>query len=473
MSTRGLFLGVVLSSLIAANAQAGRCPNIMLVIDKSGSMLQDPNGGGMKPSKWDLVVSAVQLTLGRYAKRIPFGLTTFGSLGGGGASCTNDTWLEVDLGKDQGDLISQKLRVPPDEHASTNTTEALEKAMGESRELGGRARTGYMVLITDGTPNCRKPEPDRTIAAITAAAAHDPPVHTFVVGFDAVQGDNGVDVEALNRMALAGKEPRPGCDPDPLRNRPCYYSATNGMKFNEAIKSIIGAIVNTSVIGGCDDSCFALGCPNGQTCAIVKAGAEPSCQPDPCQGRTCPDGAYCSLGQCVSACPSCPPDQVCQQGACVPDPCPASQRELCAMQGLVCDDQQLDLVMKGKPRLIPGPCAADRCAGNDPVCPLPTLCDPLTGECADDPCRLIDCPRGSTCYAGSCMNDPAEAVPPGMERPEVARSDMSVGMEAEVPMQQDGCLRCGVGQGRASASPLLVALAILLAGRARRRRGGR
>src|SRR4051812_10824992 len=64
-------------------ASAKRCPNIMLVIDKSGSMLQDAMGGNGMPSKWTLVQRAVHTTMNNYAFRVGFGLTTFASFGGG------------------------------------------------------------------------------------------------------------------------------------------------------------------------------------------------------------------------------------------------------------------------------------------------------------------------------------------------------------------------------------------------------
>src|SRR5262245_19800351 len=95
----------------------------------------------------------------------------------------------------------------------------------------------------------------------------------------------GVDPGALNLMAIAGKRPIDGCDKDPMKQRPCYYSASDATKFGKAIDGIIGGLAGTSVIAACDDTCFSLGCPADYVCVYPKTCAgTPECQRDPCAG---------------------------------------------------------------------------------------------------------------------------------------------------------------------------------------------
>ena len=78
-------------------------------------------------------------------------------------------------------------------------------------------------------------------------------------------------------------------------------------------------------------------------------------------------------------------------------------REECAAFDLVCDP--------GDDPVSPGRCAADLCKSNSRKCPAPLVCSPLSGCCVDDPCRLLNCPAGTTCEDGYCMVDGA---PPDM-----------------------------------------------------------
>ena len=158
----------------ASVAEARRCPNIMFVVDKSGSMNQDPSGGGKVPSKWTLVLTQLTQTLLTFADRVPFGLTTFSSFGGG-AACYNETSLVADCVSGQkvpgaGQALIQKLNmIMP--NGNTNTSEAIRRAYTDSMALKDPVRENYLVLITDGTPNCSNPEPTNTINELKKAAA--------------------------------------------------------------------------------------------------------------------------------------------------------------------------------------------------------------------------------------------------------------------------------------------------------------
>src|SRR5262249_54742358 len=67
-------LSFAVSVLAPLPAAARKCPNVMFVVDKSGSMAANPSGGGDPPSKWDLTRQAVSAAVDKYGSRIPFGL---------------------------------------------------------------------------------------------------------------------------------------------------------------------------------------------------------------------------------------------------------------------------------------------------------------------------------------------------------------------------------------------------------------
>src|SRR5207244_947491 len=62
-------------------AFAKPCPNIMLVLDQSGSMAQDPDGHDppMGPSKWEILQEVIVGVVRDYGGNVPFGLELFSS----------------------------------------------------------------------------------------------------------------------------------------------------------------------------------------------------------------------------------------------------------------------------------------------------------------------------------------------------------------------------------------------------------
>jgi MYXO-CTERM domain-containing protein len=387
-------------TLAPAPASARKCPNVMFVVDKSGSMAQNPDGGGNPPTKWDLTRQAVASAVDKYGNRIPFGLTMFSSDGNNAQQCYMDATVQVPVGHKTAGAIRQIIFATPPK-GGTNTGEGIHRAVAEGG-LDDLTRGNYIVLITDGNPNCnpgdggQPPVPKYTLSEITAAATRCqdpknpckdplPPVHTFVVGFD---NSGGVDPVNLNNMAIAGLEPKEGCNPN-VKGMPCYYSASSTSAFQQAMTEIVAGLQSTSVIGGCDDSCFGNGCPPNQICKYPALNQDPVCVPDPCLNVNCGDGTYCREGTCVAVCPPCQAGFFCVNGTCQPDKC----------DGASWNDnlQYCDPVTMG---VQPTKCTMNL------NCPLPTYCDPATGACADDPCRTINCPAKTTCNsAGYCETD--------------------------------------------------------------------
>lgn len=392
---------LVAALLVAAPARAGaaRCPNVMLVLDRSGSMADPPDANGMT-SKWELLQDAVHKVVGQYGDRVPFGLQmfTFSALGfPDDNTCYAQTRIDVEPAHGTAARILQLIDAAmPD--GGTNTGEAIRRANADAA-LRDSTRKNYIILITDGDPNCNSKDQclscnaGYTISQIAAAAANN--IHTFVVGFD---GQSGVSPANLNAMAKAGLEPQNmgNCG---SRQQPCYYSASNAQAFNLAIDQIVNQVVSGGEFGGmamCDDSCIANGCPEGQQCVTTDNNPEPTCQPDPCAaGLVCEVGAFCRGGACVPACLSaCPAGKSCANGQCTDDPC----------KGTTCEAGLLCSPVSGQ--CVPDPCKAGCRAGQ--------LCDVLQGRCVDDPCRLVKCPDGTRCVrGGNCEAPPSNVIPGG------------------------------------------------------------
>src|SRR5207244_4164333 len=185
--------------------------------DRSGSMDEDPSGiTGKHPTKWELLQAAVVKTVTLYGDQVPFGMEMFTSNAFDDNGCYADTHIDVEPAHDPAATIVQMVKADkPD--SITNTGDAVKRARVDPAMMDA-GRPQYVVLITDGDPNCNSNEPQFTVDQISAAATQNPSIHTFVVGFD---GSGGVNPANLNNMAKAGQEPVAGCNAGTI---PCYYS---------------------------------------------------------------------------------------------------------------------------------------------------------------------------------------------------------------------------------------------------------
>jgi hypothetical protein len=360
----------------ATTARAVKCPNIMFVLDQSGSMSEDPNGGNTVPSKWTLLQQAVASVLKAFGDQAPFGVELFTSLGVDNASCYSDTKIAVEPAHNTAMQIENIVNTAmPD--SGTNTGEAIKRARVDPAMMDA-SRGQYIILITDGDPNCNTGDlagnAMYTVSEIKNAYNQSPSIHTFVIGFD---GSGGVNPANLNAMAVAGGEPMMGGTKQ-------YFSASNAQSLDDALNMILNMVTGGGEfgMGACDDSCYSNGCDPGYVCTTTEQSTGPTCVPDPCAGvGPCPMGSYCRAGACVSSCPKCPQGQLCQDGNCVGDPCAG----VSCMGSQICDPSS-------------GGCINNLC-GNV-TCKAPTACDPSTGLCADDPCHLVTCPMGTACMPG-------------------------------------------------------------------------
>jgi hypothetical protein len=118
-------------------------PTVMIVLDRSGSMLF----GG--EDRWTPAVDAIEQLTASLGDRIRFGLTVFPSLAG---LCSSGE-QRVAPALEASGAIAADLRGPSVPVADNGTPTAA--ALVEARAaLAGLEGTRYVLLVTDGAPNC-------------------------------------------------------------------------------------------------------------------------------------------------------------------------------------------------------------------------------------------------------------------------------------------------------------------------------
>jgi len=137
-----------------------------------------------------------------------------------------------------------------------------------------------------------------------------------------------------------------------------------------------------------DNSCETLGCPDGQECIDYE------CVDNACADVECDSGQFCTEGRCCpSRCtPACGEGEWCHvadcQARCEPDLC----------EGVTCPEFQ---ICQGG-ECVPDPCAAVTCN------PGQTCCN---GTCGPDPCRTSACAEDEVCDSEAACRGREPCVP--------------------------------------------------------------
>jgi hypothetical protein len=217
---------------------------ILLVLDRSGSMKDPPDGSTDSSTKWDLVVPAVNQAITETDADVAWGLKVFPE--GEGESCvagsvTNN--IDVPLAPLNAATVVAAVNVTTPEGNGTPTGDAVTAAAGylQSLTAAGDTDQKYILLATDGEPSCAGTSEGQegarpyAVAAVTAAATAG--FHTFVVGVSTTKTNA---TQALNDMAVAGLEPRP--QNNPLATK--YYLANTKDELVSAMKAITGVVAS-------------------------------------------------------------------------------------------------------------------------------------------------------------------------------------------------------------------------------------
>jgi hypothetical protein len=194
-------------------------PDMLIVLDRSLSMSPDAND--TSTDRWSGSVAAINQTAAAFDGQIDFGLMTFPAFDerqrlhtSGSATleiqCPTGT-LDVDLGPGRAAQIAEALAdLEPGGSTPTGPTltAALDVMHDAAKLYAGTLAPSYVLLVTDGDPNCAGPaaldgsDPLAREQAIEAVAAlNEAQIKSYVVGFQTA-GTSFAD--QLDQMAARG-----------------------------------------------------------------------------------------------------------------------------------------------------------------------------------------------------------------------------------------------------------------------------
>jgi len=202
-------------------------PNVMLVVDDSGSMKEMLG----TQAKWDVLKAAVVQLVSRYDGKVNWGLSIFPD------PSSNDSCApgKVDIPVGPGNKMSIVSRIQPmtlNDIGGSTPTETTLQAIAKNGGLNDATRANYVLLMTDGLPTCN--QDGRVTPQITAMYRARPTIRTFVVGIG--DGTNS-DPTELNAWADAGHTARTGAATK-------YYQANDVNQLQSAFDSIIAGIAS-------------------------------------------------------------------------------------------------------------------------------------------------------------------------------------------------------------------------------------
>ena len=194
-------------------------PNVMIVLDRSGSMDGSvPNSGGK--SRWQVASEAIAQLLSTYSSKINFGLALFSACTGNGCApgVINNPIPASDASINATISGAQLCNSGDPETVIGGTLQGL---VGEAT-LQQAGRDNVVLLVTDGADNCG----GGGAQAATALLGQPVPVKTYVIGFS---GD--VNAGELTAIATAA-----GTAP--------YYQADDATQLASALSSIAAGVAS-------------------------------------------------------------------------------------------------------------------------------------------------------------------------------------------------------------------------------------
>ncbi|HEX7508762.1 MAG TPA: vWA domain-containing protein [Polyangia bacterium] len=214
--------------------------DLLLVLDRSGSMTNsisdddpcDP-ASGTCAQRWTTMLAAMRTVLATSSTSIRWGLKFFSTPGltsGSGLTpvgCVVTTDVEVPVGMDNADAITANIATTSPNY-NTPTRAVIEVAIAYLKTVQD-GRSKYILLATDGQPNCpaagdvaTATDLDPAMAAIAAARSAGFPV--YVIGVGPSAGN-------LDQMASRGGTSR-------------FYPALTPQALTAALNAIIGTVAS-------------------------------------------------------------------------------------------------------------------------------------------------------------------------------------------------------------------------------------
>ncbi len=237
-------------------------PNIIMVLDKSGSMVANPSGlwdhdadpNTPKITRWNSLYQVVQLITTDYNDSINFGANLFPSTAAvakyDASACVVAANVEIPVAPKNKDAILNGIPQAGDISlkGGTPTAAGITAALTHLKTLDPEVPAA-MLLITDGAANCATgvlPPPlfeayDQTLHKLVQDAWNIDKIPTYVVGIDTknVVSDNSQDGNPnatntylkLNELAVDGGKPKD----DPNEK---FYNAINQIQLKAALDII-------------------------------------------------------------------------------------------------------------------------------------------------------------------------------------------------------------------------------------------
>jgi hypothetical protein len=203
--------------------------DILLVLDRSASMQDDPNGGSTKPSKWDIVVPTLNAVISSTASSIFWGMKSFPE-GSGSACAAGSVTSNIDtpIAPNNGTAVTTAITATTPDGNGTPTGDAINAAVAYLKTLTD-TNPKYILLATDGEPSCAQtPTSEDTASAKTYAVA--------AVGIATTKAS---DTATLNAMADAGGE-TPASASNPFG--PHFYLANDMTTLTSELQQITGQV---------------------------------------------------------------------------------------------------------------------------------------------------------------------------------------------------------------------------------------
>lgn len=250
-------------------------PNVMLVLDKSGSMVSDndvDNDGEMDGywdhdgdpgtpviSRWNSLHTVVDFVTSGLDAQINFGAMLFPSQDATNAyspnACIVENSPEIPVAAMNAAAVLAGIPTADatDLQGATPATKGIQTAVAHLQTLDPDVPR-FLVLVTDGAANCSADYPtapdvlemyDEHLPEVVDDAYSNGEIPTFVVGIDIVDALTGVGADGtpeantfveLNAVAVAGGRARPGAEK--------FYNAANEIELMDALAEIAGAVVS-------------------------------------------------------------------------------------------------------------------------------------------------------------------------------------------------------------------------------------
>jgi hypothetical protein len=246
-------------------------PNVMLVLDKSGSMVANPNGfwdhdadvNTPNITRWNSLYQVVQTLVNDYNETINFGANLFPSTSAklkyDATACVVNAAPEIMVAPMNKDAILNGIPQAGDTSLVGGTPSAagVAAAIKHLKTLDA-AIPRAIILVTDGAANCAtgvQPPPlfeayDQTLHTLVSDAFTVDNIPTYVVGIDTknvvspVMQDGNPDgvntYEKLNELAVQGGKPKD----DPAEK---FYNAVNQIQLKAALDAIAADAVSCTI----------------------------------------------------------------------------------------------------------------------------------------------------------------------------------------------------------------------------------